>query len=525
MELQQLDLVKKYLNLLVSAHKLIVGCVLLSFFAALYFYINSPEIYQSSASIVYQEQRINPSRFSPDQEVDIREMLNTVSQQVLSRTNLERMIKEFSLYPDMRGNAPIEDVIATMRERDIEVEREGRGNVFSVSFKGRDPQTVQKVTNALAAKFIEENLRVRQERANETASYIQDELRMSRETLHKKEAEMRDYKLEHYNEMPEQREFNMNRLNALQEQLQNIQSNIQSLEQTRLLVSEQLETLQNIQASPDAAAPGDSQTGPEGPAAELADAKSRLQELRTRYTEEHPSVQRMEKRVQQLETALAETDVSDDQSPTIGTRATSDREERAARIQELAYQLKEIELDLKAQRKESQNIRNQIQKYKEWIDAAPVREAEWADLTRDYEELKEYHDELVSQSLSAEAAQSLEVRQKGSQFQVVDSAFLPKTPLKGTFLKILLMAAAAGLVAGSGLIVGLDFTDTSFKSVREIENALNMTVSCAMPRVVTEPEQRRSRSLNLLWYTFFGCFLLAWLAATVYFWNQGDILL
>ncbi len=525
MELQQLDLVKKYVNLFVSGHKLIVGCILAAVFAALYFYISTPEIYQSSASIVYQEQQVNPSRFSPHQEMDVREMLNTVSQQVMSRTNLEGMIKDFNLYSGMRAEAPIEDVIARMRERDITVEREGGGNVFSVSYQGRDPETVQKVTNALAAKFIEENLRVRQERANETAAYIQDELRMSRETLHEKEKEMRDYKLKHYNEMPDQRESNMTRLNALQEQLQAVQSNIQNLEQTRLLVSEQLETLKNIESQARAAGGGEAEVAPEGAAAELAEARSRLQEMRSRYTDAHPGVKRMEKRVRQLESEVAAGGAPDTEGAPPDRVAMADRESRAMRIQELTYQLKEIEMDLKAQRQESRNIRSQMKQYQEWIDAAPVREAEWAELTRDYDELKEYHDELVSRSLAAEAAQSLEIRQKGSQFQVVDSAFLPKTPLKGTFLKMLLLAVAGGLAVGAGILAGLDLTDTSFKSVRDIENTLGMTVSCAMPQVLTEPEQRRGRLITLMWYAFFVCCLIAWLAATVYFWRQGDILL
>ena len=60
--------------------------------------------------------------------------------------------------------------------------------MFSVSYKGSDPETVRKVTNELAAKFIEENLRVRSERASETAKYIQEELRMSKETLLEKES-------------------------------------------------------------------------------------------------------------------------------------------------------------------------------------------------------------------------------------------------------------------------------------------------------------------------------------------------
>lgn len=525
MELQQLDLIKKYVNLVAAGHKWIVGCVLLAICAALYFYITAPEVYQSSASIVYQEQQINPSEYAPDSGMDMREMLNTVSQQVLSRGNLEPMIEQFNLYPGMRRNAPIEDVIERMRDQAIEVNREGGGNVFSVSYKGRHPETVKAVTNELAAKFIEENLRVRQQRARETANYIEDELEMSKKKLHKKEEQMRDYKLKYYNEMPQQRESNMNRLNALQEQLQSVQSNIQNLEQTRLLVSEQLETLRGIQADAAAEASGDTGSGPTGPAGELSEARSRLQDLRARYTDEHPAVVRMQKRVQQLESEMPDTPAASGAETAERRAAMAGSQSRETRIQELTLQLKQVEMDLKSLREESKNIRSQIKKYQEWIDAAPIREAEWAELTRDYEELKEYHDQLVSRSLAAEAAEKLEVSQKGSQFQVVDAAFVPNTPLKGTFLKVLFIAVFGGIAVSAGLIVGLDFMDTSFKSVREIENTLNMSVVCAMPLVVTESEHKRSRIIDILWYAGYFCWFCAWIAATFYFWNRGDIII
>jgi len=184
-----------YVNLILRRYRLIGVCFLLAITAAYPYYIFVPNIYRSSASIIYQEQNINPSRMSPDEEMRIEEMVNTVTQQVLSRKNLEQIIKQFDLYPEMRKNVPIENVMMRMRENDVSVNvSRQRGNVFSVAYTGSDPQTVKKVTDALAARFIEENMRMREERATERANYIREELQMSKEKLRIKEAQMRDYK-------------------------------------------------------------------------------------------------------------------------------------------------------------------------------------------------------------------------------------------------------------------------------------------------------------------------------------------
>lgn len=520
-EQPQVDLLNKYVNLFASWHKLIIGCLLLALSAGFTVYLFIPKVYQSTASIIYQQQKINPSKISPEEEKRIDEMVNTVTQQVTSRTSLEKIIKDFDLYHDSLEKIPIEDVIAKMRGEDIQVSvQRAKGNVFSVSFQGVKPDQVMRVTNALASKFIEENLRVREERATETTTYIKDELRMSKEVLDKKEALTRDYKLKYYNEMPDQRESNMTRMNALQEQFQANQDSIHTLEQTRLLVSEQLASHRN---QPNTA----TRSVVSGPASEVANdlaaGRKLLQGLLAKYTPDHPAVKRVEKRITQLELAQASLPATAKISTSQSAVATAPPL-KGSRTTDFSIQLKEIELNLKTLRGESENILNQIKTYQGWIDATPIREAEWSALTRDYNQLKSYYDTLLAQSLTAAAAESIEMRQKGSQFKLIDPAYLPEKPVKGNFLKIIMVAITLGLATGLGLVLGFDFMDTSFKDVQEIESFLHVPVTCALPFIVIEAEKKQEKRKNLLWYCFFVAWLFSLIAATVFLWTRGTII-
>lgn len=524
-EQPQQEIFKKYLNLIFSRHKFIAVCVLLAVSAGLFYYISQPELYQSRASIMYQEQRINVSRSMGDDKRQFDEMVKTISQQVLSRNSLEKIIIENDLYSGMRQEVPIEDVIEQMREKDIAVRLEkDRGSVFTVSFKGPDPRRVVRVTNSLAARFIEENLQLREERASETASYIQDELEMAKEKLNRQEAQMRDYKKQYYNEMPEQRSANMSRLNALQEQYQAVQSNINELENTRFLVAEQLELRREMQQQSGSSGDFDAESAGEEQNS-LAAARNRLQQLLTRYKENHPTVKRLKKRIAQLESQQQEMTASGNDAGAGGQGQESGAGMPDGRAGQLAAQLKSIAASLKDKRREAEELREKMAKYEQWIEAAPEREAEWSALTRDYDKLKEYHDKLLAQSLSADASQSLEARQKGSQFKIVDSAYTPRTPMKGTFSKTLLVCLAMGLAAGGGLVLGVDLMDTSFKRANEIESELGVPVVCALPLIVTKKEQMRNRIKNAAWYFGLTAWLIALSAAAVYFWQQGDIMI
>jgi polysaccharide chain length determinant protein (PEP-CTERM system associated) len=398
----------------------------------------------------------------------------------------------------------------------INVKKE-KGNVFTVSFQGTDPRIVMRVTNALASKFIEENLRVREERASETTSYVQDELRMSKDSLDKKDTLMRDYKLKYYNEMPDQRESNMARLNALHEQFQANQTNIQTLEQTRLLVSEQLASHRSRMTN---ASSGDTgSTG--GESNNLAAARRNLQALQARYTPDHPAVKRAESQVQQLE--QEEASLPPARSSAKGRVATMNP--ATTGTGDFSIQLKEIELNLKNLREESEKILGQIKTYQAWIDATPVREAEWMALTRDYNELRKYYDSLLAQSLTAAAAENIEMRQKGSQFKVVDSAYLPEKPMQGNFLKIIMIAIAAGLAGGGGIAVAADIMDTSFKNVQELESYLHIPVTCALPLIVLESESLQTRKRNRRWYCLYAAWFLILIIAATVFWIRGMIII
>jgi len=79
--------------------------------------------------------------------------LQSISQQILSRTRLERVIQDFNLYEKERKTGIMEDLVERMR-RDIEVQIV-KGDAFRVAFTGQDPRTVMRVTERLASHLPE----------------------------------------------------------------------------------------------------------------------------------------------------------------------------------------------------------------------------------------------------------------------------------------------------------------------------------------------------------------------------------
>ncbi|MCP4178958.1 MAG: protein GumC, partial [bacterium] len=62
-----------------------------------YFAITLPKIYQSSTSILIQPQKVPGDYIKSIVSTDINSRLATISQQILSRSNLEKIIDRFKL--------------------------------------------------------------------------------------------------------------------------------------------------------------------------------------------------------------------------------------------------------------------------------------------------------------------------------------------------------------------------------------------------------------------------------------------
>ena len=240
---EQRQQLKHFLNIFLRTKIIIIICMILALVVGVGYYLRTQKVYRSTSLIRYQ-QKINPTQMSPDLR-NYLDIIATASQQITSRSSLENLIMQFDLYQSARSRLPMEDVVGIMRKH-ISIKPQRTGDVFRVSYRGAAPRTVLLVTNALAAKFIEENIRLREETVSETSAYIKDELNIAKKALNKKEAAMRDYTLKHYNEMPNQRNTNISRLNALQGQHQSYQNTLQELERTKVLLQEQISLRQEL---------------------------------------------------------------------------------------------------------------------------------------------------------------------------------------------------------------------------------------------------------------------------------------
>jgi len=476
-----------------------------------------PDWYRSDTLILVVPQRVPESYVKSTVTTRIEDRLQSISQQILSRTRLERIIQDFNLYPAERRTGIMEDIVERMRTSEISVQVV-KGDAFRVSYVGRDPRTVMKVTERLASLFIEENLRDREVLAEGTNQFLEAQVEDARRRLMEHERKLEGYRKQFAGQLPSQLDSNMQSIQNIQLQIQSLVESGNRDRERRLLIERQLTDLSSESAAAAAAAtmapsaPTPPTEGAGTAAQQLAAARATLASLELRLKPTHPDIGTMKRRVRDLE-QRAEHEALE--APV--TKPPSPAEvARERRLNDLKNELEQMDRQLANKAAEEKRLRDIAAGYQQRVDLAPTREAEMAELTRDYTTLQTLYSNLLSKKEESKIAANLERRQIGEQFKLLDQARLPERPFSPNRSLINLGGIVAGLAIGL-LLVGLfEYRDVSMKTDEEVSGVLGLPVLAVVPHMQSDTERRKMMYRRVFVNLCLGSTVTACLAVVAY---------
>ena len=438
-----------------------------------------PKVYRSSTLILVESQKVPTDYIKPMAVDTIEERLIAIQQQILSRTLLQKIIEEFHVYDDELKRQPLEDVIDLMR-RDIKItmvdDRFHRNiQAFTISYDSDVPELAMQVTNKLAALFIGENLKVREQLVEGTSEFLEQELSRLKERLDRQEAQISQYKQKHIGQLPQQEEAMFRTLDRLTMELQTQNDMLRMLVERKEIMRDAIET--------SAGTPGGViHLSPKG---RLRQLREQLAQLLAEYKDTYPDVLRVKREIKDLEARVARGPSSDDLEEDVVVSGS-----------DMDSQLRTVDAEIKVRRHRAGEIQAQIKSLEQRMEQMPIREQELSTLLRDYETTNKRYQALLANKESAKITEQMEKRQKGEQFRVLDPANLPIKPVKPDPLRVFLAGITAGLVLGGGTIWWLDFRNLPFRRPEEIEGSLGLPMLASIPHMFMVGGQDRSNGRN-----------------------------
>jgi succinoglycan biosynthesis transport protein ExoP len=462
-----------------------------------------PNIYESTATILVERQQVPEAFVQATVTSGIELRLQAITQQVLSRSRLEGLINRFGLYADVLQRVPLEEVIETMR-KSIVLEQKGKQQsggkndptvAFSISYKGKNPQQVAQVTNTIASFYIEENLKVREQQAAGTAEFLGAQLTEVKQKLEEQEKRLSQFKERYMGELPEQLPANLAGLERLNAQLRLNNEKLARSTEQRTALAQQLAELEGLKSpgkTREAALPNAQREAtlpnaqPESNVLRLEKLQQDLASLRARYNENYPDIIWIKSVIAALEQQSATTDSP--KKPARGTESPLN-----PYVQQLKKEFGSLDAEIKALRVEEQNLLSSIHLYQQRVESTPRRDQELQLLLRDYDTAKSRYQSLLKRDEEAKLAASLEQRQKGEQFRLLEPAVPGKKPVEPKRSQLLLMGLVMALGLAGGSMILTEQLHPSFHTAQELGAFTQVPVLVSLPRIITRADIRRQR--------------------------------
>jgi succinoglycan biosynthesis transport protein ExoP len=439
-----------------------------------------PKEYLSQATIGVAAPTLSPELLRGVSSLDKEERQRAISQQLLSSTVLQRVVREEKIDPDK----PVDETASWLRanvSQNISVpvpigtkpsDPKSGLDSFILGYTDSDAQRAQRIANRLAYVFAEENSKQQLERSENTSEILSQQAQASQARLARLENQLREKKQAYMGRLPDQVNANVQMVNGLRSQLESISTQLRGEQDRLTMVESQLEQMKQGTGSEGFTASGVAAV--QSAQKRISDLQQQLVAVRAQgYTDKHPEVITLQEELKHATEALAEARGSDG-----GTSALQADPLYRQKLQERDAS----RLSIRDLQRSSQRVQTEIGQYQSRVDAAPMVEQELASLTREYEFEKTRYGDLTTRHQQASMAEDLARKQGGERFSVLFPANLPASPQKPDQLRILAIAIAGGLVLGAAAAMGREFMDRSVHDARAL-NEFEVPVLGEIPRI------------------------------------------
>jgi len=428
-----------------------------------------PPQYESQTLVLIEQQKVPEDYVKPVVDENLSARLSSMKEQILSRSRLEPIIERYNLFAG--GQTTLDDRVAmTQKAIGIQTIASTSGGMpgFFIKFKARDPHTAQQVCGEITSLFVSENLSAREQSAEGTTDFLKQQLEDSKRNLDEQDAKLAAFEQKNIGKLPGQTMHlgdmslamgspNESTLQALTTQLDATTQSLGRMQQNetflQALVSQQTHDLASTESG--AGISTDERR------AELKKLIAEKQTLEALYTPSHPDVVAVTRKIAELQAEIAHAPA---EQP---AESTANREDPPQLLQ-LKFQLKGVQQSIASAKQEQTRIQQQIRTYEARIEASPLIEEEYKQVTRDHETALEFYNTLLKKMNESSMATALEHRQQGEQFRVMDAANLPDSPSYPNRKVFAAGGLGAGLVLGLFIAALLEYRDTSLRNERDI---------------------------------------------------------
>lgn len=522
---------------MVKRHVLLIAATFISVSAvAIAVAVLWPPVYQSTGTIMVEAQQIPTDLVQATVTSFADERIQVIRQRVMTRENLMRIIEKFKLFDDRSITFTPSEQVDKMRDlidvqlvnANVQGQRGSATIAFKVSFEDRRPDIAQRVANELVTLFLNENVKVRTERATQTTEFLTQEANKFKSDLDKLESQIATYKQENGAALPQNTALAMNAIQRLESDLRNSQRDYNSAEEEARSLDVELASAKVAVASAAAAAGGGTSAAGmmDANVVELQKLRQQLAQLQELYTDSYPDVRTAKRRITALEKAIAEAAKEPSPAPASDNNLPVPPTVAAAQmvVAKIESRIASARSRMTALRAEQGQIQAQLRAAENQMLKAPQVERGLASLVRDREAAQRKFEEIRAKQMNAQVAENLEGEQKAERFTLLEPPIAPDRPIKPNRRKMIALGLVLAAVAAAGMVMLMETLRGTVRGVGALTAIVGQRPLVIVPYIAIAAEGVRRRKLWLRAAVAAVVALVLALAAVHFFYMPLDLL-
>jgi polysaccharide chain length determinant protein (PEP-CTERM system associated) len=449
-----------------------------------------PPKYTSKTLVLVQPPTVSTKFVEPIETSGATQRLASMKEQILSRTRLEPILRQFGLYPEDVNRVSMDTLVGRLQEAievtPVEPMAETSGNLpgFHINVTFSDPRLAQQICTAVTSMFIEENLRISEQNSQLTTDFLSQQLDEAKKNLDEQDSKLAAFQGRHLDSLPDEEQTDLNILTNLTAQLDAATQALARAQQDKSFVEPLLtQQIDAWQASRDGAG---SATLEE----QVAALRLQLTDLQARYTDDYPDVIKTKNNIVVLEKKIAENESRKTAAGADPDKVKPGSVGEPLQVTQLRAQIHSYDQVIAEKTKDQEKIKEQIKEFEARVQSSPAVAEEYKELTRGYQTALDSYNDLLKKQSDAGMAKELLQEQEGEQFRVLDPADLPSAPSFPKPINFALGGLGGGLAIGLGLAFLVEMRDSSLRSERDVEFALRLPVLAVVPSIVPNSSKR-----------------------------------
>ncbi len=429
------------------------------------------------------------------------QVLAMMSRTLISHPNLEKVVQVLGM--DSGRQQEREQAIARLA-RELTLRSAGRENLYTISYSSHDRERAKQVVQSLLTVAVERNLGDKRKDSEAARQFIEEQLRSYSEKLVAAENAVTEFRRKHQGLRPGEGQDFFTALNEAR--AAHRQASLELKEAVNSRDAIKLQIAGGARATPEIQ---DTVTETQAPSeidVRILALEQKLDGLRLTYTEQHPDVVALLRTIEQLKKQKA-TEVQEKKLPAGGGARPVTRtvHGQPSLHDQLMVSLAAAEANVAAMRARVAEYEMRHSELQAAANALPQVDAEYKQLTRDYEVIRARYDKLLERREQAQISGAVEASDAGGGLRVIDPPQVPLTPSAPNRPRLMTFVLLAALGGGFGFAFLMTQLRITFDDERKLREASGIRVLGSVTMTLTEKQRkRRARGVFALAACYMG---------------------